>query len=513
MATSASHRQRPIRRFGARFASRHARAGLRAAACFGRRSPVAALVCLPPALLLAPLVACNLALSANASINVRCSSASDCPFEQVCVPPDSGLPRSGTCQAICTADAGDCNTDLTCTPVGPGAVSACLPPSVGPTSSLADATVADAQGSDASATGDTQAEDATMSDGADAPIDAIEEADVVEESDAPSDGEPVPSFVCDGGWQPTTIVLFGGLGYTQSLADTWVFDGGSWSNVANGPDTDDAGGALDAAPDAPPARENATMATACGYAVLAGGVDTNTNETLGDAWLWNGATWQVAPSAPPALSSAAAATLGGTLYLFGGLNSGSMNSTSVPVADLYAWSGGDWPLASQSSASGPAARYGASFANLPGGLILFGGFDTNNASINDAWTWTGTGWLLASDAGPGGVLESPGGRGYAAGASWENSVLVFGGVDSNFDVFGDTAIWNGSIWQDFLPQGTGPPPRYAAAMASLNGQVVLFGGFDSAGNPLGDTWIWSNGSWAAGPSGPPARGGAAMTAY
>jgi hypothetical protein len=115
-------------------------------------------------------------------------------------------------------------------------------------------------------------------------------------------------------------------------------------------------------------------------------------------------------------------------------------------------------------------------------------------------------------------------------------VVMFGGLNlgptgifNQFNVLGDTWLWNGTDWSQptsfFL--GT-PPARYGAAMAydPFKGQVVMFGGVDANGKVFGDTWLfgiqriclfgncsiqgqWSQLSFAAGAS-PPARRDASL---
>src|SRR5690349_1788406 len=120
-------------------------------------------------------------------------------------------------------------------------------------------------------------------------------------------------------------------------------------------------------------------------------------------------------------------------------------------------------------------------------------------------------------------------RGGAVMAQFGNgsSVVLFGGR-GNFDVLGDTWIWNGSDWSAYSPPTGSPPARFGATMAydPVSGNAVLFGGLDINGNTLSDTWVfnrvcsttrfgsricigpvWSQVTSAANP---PARGAASM---
>jgi hypothetical protein len=80
------------------------------------------------------------------------------------------------------------------------------------------------------------------------------------------------------------------------------------------------------------------------------------------------------------------------------------------------------------------------------------------------------------------------------------SVVMFGGLNlgpagvfNQFNVLGDTWIWNGTDWSQVTAFfGATPPARFGATMAydPFKSQVVMFGGVDANGNVLGDTWLF-----------------------
>lgn len=447
--------------------------------------------------LTAMVAACD--LSAPSAIDMSCASADECPSGEICVASDGG-PPPGSCQFACKQNS-DCPAHSVC---NLGAL-ACLPSEPNPDAST------EAGSSTADANPDV---DATLADvvlgtesaDADAASASLDEADVeaAPPKDAPDEGPGTGTqFVCDGGSRPSTLVLFGGQDINGTvLNDTWVWDGGAWSNSI----ADDAGSADGSS--SPAGRINAVMSTACGYAVLAGGSASNAADAgLVDTWLWNGASWQSAPSQPTSVFvNAAAATSGATMYVFGGTGSGG----TLNGPNLYTWSTGNWSFVSEPSANSPTARTGASMASVPGGVLLFGGFD-GTYYLADTWSLMGAGWAFDSD---GGSISGEIARAYAAMASLNDGrVVVFGGLNPVVGIAGDTLIWNGT-WTDIGQQQTDPPARFFATMATLNGKIVLFGGLGSDGvTPLGDTWIW-DGTWTAGPdAGPTARTNAAMTAY
>jgi hypothetical protein len=77
--------------------------------------------------------------------------------------------------------------------------------------------------------------------------------------------------------------------------------------------------------------------------------------------------------------------------------------------------------------------------------------------------------------------------------SAHGQIVLFGGMDGNFNPLNDTWVWDGTNWTQKAPQ-TNPPARGGQAMAydSAHGQVVMFGGQVGL---LNDTWIWDGANW------------------
>jgi hypothetical protein len=89
------------------------------------------------------------------------------------------------------------------------------------------------------------------------------------------------------------VVLFGGLSDPGFSMETWLWNGGAWTqSAASGPS----------------ARGFHAMATLNGKVVLFGGSD-DTSEFLGDTWEWDGIAWtQRRVKGPPARGLHAMAT-------------------------------------------------------------------------------------------------------------------------------------------------------------------------------------------------------------
>ncbi len=102
------------------------------------------------------------------------------------------------------------------------------------------------------------------------------------------------------------------------------------------------------------------MATLGGNIVLFGGSDAN-NGPLGDTWIWDGHAWTQGGTGPSARTLSTMATFDGAVVLFGGAT-GTINAfyqSTNPLGDTWIWNGSAW---SQSAATGPLPRYGASMA-------------------------------------------------------------------------------------------------------------------------------------------------------
>lgn len=101
------------------------------------------------------------------------------------------------------------------------------------------------------------------------------------------------SFVMTYDSQRRRVVLFGGTtNTTDSLGDTWEWDGASWQ--------------LRTSATSPPPRRGACAAydSRRGVTLVFGG-RTSSLEQMDDGWLWNGSTWSPVPAGPRARRSCA----------------------------------------------------------------------------------------------------------------------------------------------------------------------------------------------------------------
>jgi hypothetical protein len=333
------------------------------------------------------------------------------------------------------------------------------------------------------------------------------------------------------------VVLFGGGSPTTDLADTWEWDGNSWTlPAANNPPArtyhamayDSArgrvvmfGGFHDIPFDrsvvlgdiwefdgthwverpqarSPLVRQSHSMAydAARGRTVLFGG--STQIQSLGDTWEWDGSSWTGGPASPPARVRHAMVGTGGhgRVLLFGG----SIGTASL--SDTWEWNGSSW--FQRTLAPNPPAR--AMSAMVYDGarqrVVLFGGEGVSGEFLADTWEWDGSTWIERSPP----VAPSPRRQHGMAYDSARGLVILFGGSDSGY--LGDTWEWDGAHWTERTSTG-GPAPRYDHAMAydSARDRVVLFGGSTSASSAVDDTWEWDGSSWVQQPGNPrpPAR--------
>ena len=217
---------------------------------------------------------------------------------------------------------------------------------------------------------------------------------------------------------------------------------------------------------------------------------------LSDTWEWDGSAWtDVTPAGanaqPPARTFHALAydSARGRVVLFGAFDS-SFNFLS----DTWVWDGTAWTDVTPGGANAsPSARFGhvLAYDSARGRVVLFGGQDSSLNELSDTWEWDGSAW---TDVTPAGANASPSARTFPALAydSARERVVLFGGQDSSDNELSDTWEWDGSAWTDVTPAGANasPPARFDHALAydSARGRVVLFGGLDSNFDALSDTW-------------------------
>jgi PKD repeat protein len=193
------------------------------------------------------------------------------------------------------------------------------------------------------------------------------------------------------------VLLFGGSGISGQLNDTWLFQGGRWTNLAF------------VGPMAPSPREGASMAfdplpEENGSVLFGGCVPVSFDlDCTNDTWVWEGwSGWvELTPSiAPPAVGFAAMTydAADQAIVLYGGCNGFLCFSDYGSTWQFYS---GQWWAVYPSS--GPVNLSSASMVYSPklGEVLMFGGIDASLALVNTTWSYVGGSWTLqAPDLAP-----------------------------------------------------------------------------------------------------------------
>ncbi|MCI4352495.1 MAG: hypothetical protein L3K14_03815 [Thermoplasmata archaeon] len=291
------------------------------------------------------------------------------------------------------------------------------------------------------------------------------------------------------------IVLFGGLGASGPLNDTWTFNGTAW--------------VLATSIGSPPTMVFPLLTDdqADGYVLLAGGGYSNCPQAkcLNDTWRYASGSWTEfrPPGTPPASGEWAWTydAVAGTVIAFGGRPTGS---PSPNTGLTWTYSGGNWTNRSLSAPPPPRAGASMVYDGADGYVLLFGGYASfpggNSYFLGDTWTYLHGNWTdltgtlsTAPSARNGAALAYDGADGYVVLFGGE-SVSCRGGANPSFPVCGDTWEFVGGGWTRLTPS-VAPSNRSEAGIAydPVDGEAVLFGGSNEFG--LNDTWTFRAGTW------------------
>lgn len=263
------------------------------------------------------------------------------------------------------------------------------------------------------------------------------------------------------------VLLFGGLASNLPLADTWEWDGSSWTQLQPS--------------SAPSGRLGHVMAYAPSRrrVVLFGGFG---GTYLSDTWEWDGSDWTQMTSAvaPPGRAGSALTEDGrGNVVLFGGVfNSGGVHCLS----DTWVWNG-QWVKSTPASIPAPRESHSMAFDVQRQRVVLSGGW-AGTTGLRETWEWDGSNWTQhtptnnpTADAGHAMAYDVERGR-----------VVLFGGGNWS-GLAPDVWEWDGKDWTTRFP-ATGPAMRIHHGMAydRVRAKIVLFGGRDQNNSYLADTW-------------------------
>ncbi len=217
------------------------------------------------------------------------------------------------------------------------------------------------------------------------------------------------------------------------------------------------------------------------------------NASLGDTWEWdvNASSWSFVKTPrgpePRQLNSMAYDSAREVVVVHGGhyIPDGE---DEVFLSDTWEYDGNDWQLVSDSGPQLTGQKM--TYDELRQVVVMFGGVDEEFNYHDETWEWDGQEWTLVFVGGP-----SPRTKQGMAYDPVRQVIVLFGGV-ANQTHFNDTWEYDGVSWQEVFPQGNVPSPRRMAGMVydSDRNEVLLFGGV-TIGHTFQDTWLWNGISW------------------
>lgn len=292
---------------------------------------------------------------------------------------------------------------------------------------------------------------------------------------------PGAQFVYDSARKKAVMfssVSLDASGHTVDAADTWVYDGTSWSQVHSA--------------DPPQGRAAASMAydPAERQTVLFGGYDQAGTLGFRDTWTFDGAQWHLQhPAAVPAPRSDAAMAydpVSRRMILFGGWEVNTPDRAYPDgFDDTWAWDGTTWTRLHPAHMPPSGVEV---YAATGDHLMLYAGSQSRQPTRSQTWEWTGSDWQQLQPA------VSPPARENTTVAGDGHNVVLFGGygADPTASVgeLSDAWEWTGDNWIP-IQTGAAPSGRLEAGLAAAGqGRFTMFGGedFTSPSLLLDDTW-------------------------
>jgi len=209
-----------------------------------------------------------------------------------------------------------------------------------------------------------------------------------------------------------------------------------------------------------------------------GGSPAGLCEPVADTWEWDGASWtpRVPTASPPARAGHAMATLGQKVVLFGGTTDpleACVGSTTAPQPDLgdtWEWDGANWTK--RTPAVSPPPRWGHAMVTLGGKVVLFGGAGADGP-LNDTWAWNGVTWTRLAEASP-----PPARRSHAL-ATVNNSIVLFGGRAEGDTLLHDTWVFTRNTWTQLSPLTSPPERAGHVMAGVAGEIMLIGGSWDS----------------------------------
>ncbi|KAB2945304.1 MAG: hypothetical protein KJ057_16565 [Phycisphaerae bacterium] len=256
-------------------------------------------------------------------------------------------------------------------------------------------------------------------------------------------------------------VLFGGTTERQEHADTWEWDGRTWTQR----DVE--------APHMRPPYELAYDAVARRLLLVGQSQDNRTNWVT---WSWDGESWQPVTEVGPPRWGGFSLTPSGVRksILFYAFRSG-----------LWEWQGDSWV---QLAADGPNTGNNPGLAYDERRRVLVNVGSPSNQGAVETWEWKGEEWALRN------VEESPPGRQYTA--------MVYDAAHGVCMLFGGNVreaweerpwLWDGEQWRSMINGRPAVMTEHAMAYDSVRGRTVVVGQNRFIASQA--TWEWAGAGW------------------
>ncbi|MGE5183616.1 MAG: hypothetical protein ACM31C_16205, partial [Acidobacteriota bacterium] len=327
------------------------------------------------------------------------------------------------------------------------------------------------------------------------------------------------------------VIMFGGAeasGGGSTVAETWVWDGTNWTQLAPATSPGNRGGARMAFDSAhkyvlmyggQPASGTAdnhvwawsgsnwsdlgtSTGPATGWDVSSLTFDANVGKivawdgTAGTTYEWSGSAWTaVAAATPTTTRSYLTMTYDAVrkqVVLFGGGTSTGFPGFGISgYADTWVRSGSTaWTQ--PAAFSEPPARFRAAavYDPLRRRTVLFGGQGASGA-LNDTWEWDGRKWTSVAATTP----PAPRGSHFLDYDTSARTVRLYGGDDGT-SFYTDVQNYSGAGWAAQASAGRAQTSGSTMSYHAGSNSLVTFGGkLVSTGAVTNQMWSWA-GSWA-----------------
>ena len=239
-------------------------------------------------------------------------------------------------------------------------------------------------------------------------------------------------------------------------------------------------------------RDDACCETASGRCGLPG----RPLVVQGDTWAHDGQFTALPSAGGPAVVRASVAEIPGGILLYGGDDEGSLE---LPLpTETWVWLDADQTWRENTTGGAPATALDGALALVdsdggPMQVVQVAGFDSAKGFADTAGAYRVDGGVWSTPGGTG----DPGHLRGAAAASNGYSGFVFGGTGVDDNDSSAAYFVNASFgFLSFSPVVGGPPPPAARHDARLAwhpgiGKYVLYGGVTQNGSALRDTWTFS----------------------